>query len=481
MDDAPSPSRMSRPELLLVLVISLGSFMAGLDATIVNIALPSIAAYFQAPTVLAAWVLNAYLVVMVSLLLFAARLGDIRGYRPVFLAGFLVFTVGSLLCGTAMSIEHLVIFRMVQAVGGAVISALGSVMVSRYLGAGVRGSALGLVAMFAMLGVALGPVIGGYLVTALSWHAIFLVNLPVGIVGILLGAACIPRGAPATPGGRIDLPGAVLAFVTLGSLVLGLNALQGGRDLSGAVVLLVSLLALALFTGWERRAPSPLLDLSLFLDRSFSVQNLAVLALQGGVSGVMLLMPFYLEVVQRLSTGTAGALLLALPVGNILTAPIAGRLSDTLGSRRPILAGLVVTVIGLFLLSTLAPASPIAEVVLFLFLLGAGSGMAFAPLNSAVMGDAPEHARGSTSGLLRTMANLGSTLGVSLSMLIATAALGPKIAQVAAHTLPPSELMGAFHVVFLCSAAALLAVLVLVRIAARDVVPDPSLVCEPIA
>ena len=475
MADTDSTSRMNRNELLLVFVISLGSFMAGLDATIVNIALPSIATVFQAPTVLAAWVLNGYLVVMVSLLLFAARLGDIRGYRPVFLAGFLVFTAGSVLCGTASSIEHLIAFRMVQAIGGAIISALGAVMVSRHLGAGVRGSALGLVAMFTMLGVALGPVIGGYLVTSLSWRSIFLVNLPVGLVGVLLGAACIPRDEPATPGGRFDLPGAVLIFVALGSLVVGLNALQGGRDLSGAVVLVVSVLALGLFAGWERRAPSPLLELSLFLDPSFSVQNLAILALQGVVAGVMLLMPFYLEVVQGLSTGTSGALLLALPVGTILTAPIAGKISDTLGSKRPILGGLLATVVGLFLLSTLVPASPVSEVVLYLFLVGGGAGMAVAPLNSAVMGEAPEQAQGTTSGLLRMMANLGSTLGVSLTMLIATAALGPKLAEVTAHVLPPASLMAAFSTVFLCGTATLILVLVLVRAAARDVIPDPSL------
>ncbi|HOV66781.1 MAG TPA: DHA2 family efflux MFS transporter permease subunit [Methanoregulaceae archaeon] len=474
MAGTDSPSRMSRDELLLVLVISLGSFMAGLDATIVNIALPGIAAFFQAPTVLAAWVLNGYLVVMVSLLLFSARVGDVRGYRPVFLAGFLVFTTGSVLCGLAPSIEHLIAFRMVQAIGGAIISALGAVMVTRHLGAGVRGSALGLVAMFAMLGIALGPVIGGYLVSLLSWRSIFLVNLPVGLAGILFGAAYIPRDRPATPRGRMDLPGAVLLFFTLGSLVIGLNTLQGGRELRGAAVLLVSLLILGLFVGRERKTPSPLLELSLFTDRSFTVQNVAVLALQGVVAGVMLLLPFYLEVVRAIPTGTSGALLLALPVGNILSAPIAGRFSDTIGTKRPILAGLLTTVIGLLLLGMLTPASPIAGVVLYLFLVGAGTGMSFAPLNSAVMGEVPGEARGAASGLLRTMANLGSTLGVSLTMLIATAALGPKLAEVTAHLLPPSELMGAFRTVFLCGAAVLILVLVLVRIAARDVVPDPS-------
>src|SRR5208337_1776263 len=156
-----SSSKMSPEDLLIVLVVALGSFMAGLDATIVNIALPDIAKAFDVSTVAVSWVLNAYLIILVSLLLAASRLGDMKGYRSVFIGGFALFTTGSLLCGLSPTLAILIISRMVQAVGGAVISALGAVMVTSYLAASLRGQALGIVAMFTMLGAALGPVVGG--------------------------------------------------------------------------------------------------------------------------------------------------------------------------------------------------------------------------------------------------------------------------------------------------------------------------------
>ena len=163
-----TPSRKCpSKDLMIVIVIALGSFIAGLDATIVNIALPAIAKAFDVSTVTVSWVLNAYLIILVSLLLAASRLGDMKGYRNIFLGGFALFTLGSALCGLSPTIDTLILSRMVQAVGGAVISALGAVMVTSYLSASLRGQALGIVAMFTMLGAALGPVVGGFLTSAL--------------------------------------------------------------------------------------------------------------------------------------------------------------------------------------------------------------------------------------------------------------------------------------------------------------------------
>ncbi|MFA6333704.1 MAG: MFS transporter, partial [Methanoregula sp.] len=158
MAEPVSQQKMTSKELMIVIVIALGSFMAGLDATIVNIALPAIAKSFEVSTVMVSWVLNAYLIILVSLLLAASRLGDMKGYRNIFLGGFVLFTLGSALCGLSPTIGTLIFARMVQAVGGAVISALGAVMVTSYLSPSLRGQALGIVAMFTMLGAALGPV-----------------------------------------------------------------------------------------------------------------------------------------------------------------------------------------------------------------------------------------------------------------------------------------------------------------------------------
>ena len=193
MPDARSSPKMSPKDLMIVIVVALGSFMAGLDATIVNIALPAIAKSFDVSTVAVSWVLNAYLIILVSLLLAASRLGDMKGYRNVFLGGFALFTTGSLLCGLSPTLDILILSRMIQAVGGAVISASGAVMVTSYLSASLRGQALGIVAMFTMLGAALGPVVGGFLTSAFSWQSIFFVTSRSGSLRSSL--ACISSPA----------------------------------------------------------------------------------------------------------------------------------------------------------------------------------------------------------------------------------------------------------------------------------------------
>ncbi len=449
MSDPVTRQKMSPKELMIVIVISLGSFMAGLDATIVNIALPSISRAFDVSTVTVSWVLNAYLIILVSLLLAASRLGDIRGYRRIFLAGFGIFTVGSALCGIAPSIAILILSRMLQAIGGAVIAALGAVMVTSYLAPSLRGQALGIVAMFTMLGAALGPVVGGFLTSAISWRFIFYVNLPVGILAILLGIHILPRLDPVSPKAKLDIPGVGLVFIALGTLIYGLTSLQGASPASGVLALIVSVAFWVFFYLREHRAAEPLINTRLFANRAFSLQNISIMLIQMAMAGVMILMPFFLELVKHLPTDNAGTILLALPIGMILTSPIAGRFSDVIGTKKPIIMGFIICAVALFFLSTLGPHSSVGHIEIYLFLLGAGTGIAYAPLNSAVMGESPPQDRGTTSGLIKMMTNLGSSLGVALVMLVATAALGPKLAQVSAHTLPPLELSGAFDVAFL--------------------------------
>lgn len=449
MSETASYPKMSIQELLIVLVISLGSFMAGLDATIVNIALPSISKAFEVSTVTASWVLNAYLIVLVSLLLAASRLGDIRGYRRIFLVGFVIFTLGSALCGIAPEIGVLIASRMLQAVGGAIIAALGAVMVTSYLPPSVRGQALGIVAMFTMLGAALGPVLGGFLTSAFSWRFIFYVNIPVGIVAILMGLHYLPRKDPVSPTAKLDFPGVLLVFLALGTLIYGLTTLSGTRAMMAVLSLVASLAFWVFFYFREKKAGEPLINLALFKNRQFTLQNFNIMFIQMAMAGVMILMPFYLEFVKHLPTDNAGTVLLALPIGMILTSPLAGRISDVIGTKKPIILGFCGGALALFLLATLGVHSSIGHAEIYLFLLGAATGFAYAPLNSAVMGESPEKDRGTTSGLIKMMTNLGSSLGVALVMLVATAALGPALAHSSAHTLPAAELAGAFHVAFL--------------------------------
>jgi EmrB/QacA subfamily drug resistance transporter len=461
--------KMSPKDLMIVIVIALGSFMAGLDGTIVNIALPAIAKSFDISTVMVTWVLNAYLIVMVSLLLPASRIGDMKGYRNIFLAGFVLFTMGSMLCGIAPSIGVLILARMLQSVGGAIISALGAVMITTYFAPSVRGQALGIVAMFVMLGAALGPVAGGFLTSAFSWRSIFYVNLPVGIIAVLLGLHVLPHTEPVTPERKLDLPGIVLFFLALSLLVIGLTSVQGDKPLAGGIALTLSLGFWIAFILQERRAPEPLIRLSLFFNQAFTLQNINLLLIQMAMVGVMVVMPFYLELVKDIPADHAGTVLLALPVGMILTAPAAGRISDVTGTRKPAIAGLVLSAVGLGLLSTLSAGSGIGFIALLLFLVGAGTGMALSPLTSAVMGEVAAEERGSASGLMRVMMNLGATLGVAVVMLVATVAAGPKIAQVSASLIPAGELAGAMDAAFFfCMLLEIAGVLLMLAVAEKE-------------
>jgi len=469
MTDSPADQKMSRKDLMVVLVISLGSFMAGLDGTIVNIALPAIAQSLDISTFDASWVLTAYLIIMVSLLITASRLGDMKGYRHIFLSGFVLFTFGSALCGLATGLDTLVLSRMLQAVGGAVISALGAVMITTYLPTRVRGQALGIVAMFLMLGAALGPVIGGFLTSAFSWRFIFYVNLPVGIIATLVGLRTLPSLPPVRPDARIDIPGVVLIFSALATLIFGLTSVQSIGVPNGLAVLGTSLVFWSLFYLHERRASDPLVRFSLFCNPAYTIQNAGIMLTQMALAGVMVLMPFFLELAMRIPTDNAGAILLALPVGMILTAPVSGKVSDQIGTKRPIMAGFAVSAAALYFLSAISPATGIGYICTCLFLLGAGTGIAFAPLNSAVMGESPVADWGMTSGLVRMMTNLGISLGVALVMLVATVALGPKIAQVSAHTLPAADLARAFTTAFLfCMALEVLGIILMLGVRERE-------------
>ena len=469
MTESVSQQKMSPKELMIVIVIGLGSFMAGLDATIVNIALPAIAKSFDVSTVTVSWVLNAYLIILVSLLLAASRFGDMRGYRDVFLGGFAIFTAGSALCGLSPTIDTLILSRMVQAVGGAVISALGAVMVTSYLSASLRGQALGFVAMFTMLGAALGPVVGGFLTSAFSWQYIFFVNLPVGIIAILLGMHILPPVAAVTPKANLDISGVLLVFIALSTLIIGLTSIQGSKAMAGMISLILSGVFWILFILRERRVAEPLVNPGLFANRRYSLQNVNVILIQMAMAGVMVVMPFYLELVKGIPADSAGTILLALPIGMILTAPLSGKISDIIGTKKPIISGFVLCAVALFLLSTLSGHTSVGYVWIYLFLLGAGTGVAFSPLNSAVMGECPAKDRGSTSGLVRMMTNLGSSLGVALVMLVATVTAGPKLADVSAHRIPSADLVGAFDAAFLfCMLLEIIGIMLMLAVSEKE-------------
>ena len=289
---------------LILSAVSLGSLMSTLDGSIVNIALPAIQQDFGIDLTTVEWVVVAYLLVLGSLLLPVGRLGEVQTFKRVYLAGFAIFTVASVLCGAAPSEGALIAFRVVQAVGAAMIMAMGPAIIARTFHAGERGRALGLNGMSVSLGLSLGPVLGGILTQAASWRAIFLINVPIGILAIVWAARVLPDETPGT-GKTFDLRGAALSGGALFALLLALSEGQAWGWTSPATLGLVAVFIVlgAAFVMAERASEQPLIDLALFRIRPFAAGLASVVVAFCGIFTATFLLPFLLIAGGRVLTG----------------------------------------------------------------------------------------------------------------------------------------------------------------------------------
>jgi EmrB/QacA subfamily drug resistance transporter len=344
---------------LILSAVSVGTFMATLDGSIVNIALPSIQAAFGVDLAVVEWVSIAYLVVVGSVLLPFGRLGEVVTFRRVYLVGFAVFTTASVLCGAAPGPGALIAFRIVQGIGAGMLQAMGPAIVARTFGPGERGRALGLNAISVSLGLTLGPVLGGALTEFASWRGVFLVNLPIGILAILWASRVLPDERRSV-GQTFDIPGAALSGSALLTLLL---ALTQGESLGWTSPVILALLAtaavaMALFLWVERRTSQPLIDLRLFAIRAFSAGNASVVIAFAGLFTATFLLPFLLERGAGYTPLEAGILLTPIPVIGAIVAPFSGALSDRIGSRLPASIGIAVMAVGLLSRSTWCGAWP---------------------------------------------------------------------------------------------------------------------------
>lgn len=403
-------------ERWVVLTVFLGTFMAPLDASIVNLALPAITDHFGVPIHRVEWVVTAYLLTTSSLLLTAGRLSDMAGHRRIYLAGFALFTAASVLCGMAGSLEVLVASRVLQALGGTLLLSSGPAILTDAVEPRHRGRALGTISVAVAIGLTAGPFLGGFILQSLSWRLIFWVNLPVGISVILLGWRTLPVGLR-EPGRRFDLPGAGLAVLFLLSLLVALNRGSSWGWASPPTLSLLTLacMSLAAFLAVEGRRADPMLDLSLFRQRIFAAANFTALANYVGMYGITFLTPFLLLKVFGYPKQLAGLVLTAVPVLIGLVAPVSGSLSDRMGSRILSTLGMGVTAAALLGLSFFPPSGSLAHMGIWLALAGLGSGLFQSPNTSAIMGAVPPTRRGIASGMQATMRNMGMALGVALA------------------------------------------------------------------
>jgi EmrB/QacA subfamily drug resistance transporter len=409
----------------VLLAVGIGTFMSALDSSVANIVLPIVRQDFHTDVATIEWVVTIYLLVVSGLLLGFGRFGDLRGHKSIYVFGFVIFVVGSMLCGLAPNEFSLISFRAIQAIGAAMLFANSPAILTQNFPAAQRGQALGLQATMTYLGLTVGPSLGGWLTTHFSWRAVFYINVPIGLATLILSQRVIPQDKPGENVEPFDLMGAALFLVGLVALMLGLNQ---GSEWGWTSPIILSLLAIALlilgiFIVIESRSTHPMLDLTLFQRRLFSASAGSAMLNYIALFSVIFLMPFYLIQGRGLNAAQAGLLLTAQPLVMAIAAPLSGTLSDRIGARLLSTVGMVIMALGLFLLSRLSGTSQPIDMIIALAVVGLGTGIFVSPNNSALMGSAPKNRQGIAAGILASARNVGMVLGIGLAGAIFTTVL----------------------------------------------------------
>lgn len=407
---------------LVLVTVGVGTFMSALDGSVVNTLLPVLGHALHTTVAGIEWVTTIYLLVISGLLLSVGRAGDLFGHKRLFLAGFALFVVGSALCGLANSAHALVALRVVQALGASMLMATSPAILTRSFPASQRGRALGAQGTFTYLGLTVGPSLGGWLADAFGWRSVFYINVPVGVLAIALAMHSIADDHVSRAEERFDFVGAALFTAGLVALMVALNQGQEWGWVSALTLgtAAAALVILTMFVRAERRRPAPMLDLSLFGNRTFSASTVSALLNYACVYAVTFVLPFLLIQGRGLSTAQAGLVLTAQPIVMAVVAPISGALSDRLGSRGLATVGMLLLAAGLVALGLLVAHASLLQLASALALVGLGIGIFVSPNNSALMGAAPRNRQGIASGVLATARNVGMVLGVGFAGAIFT-------------------------------------------------------------
>ncbi|MCP4753709.1 MAG: MFS transporter [Proteobacteria bacterium] len=394
---------------------SMGIFLATIDGSIVNVALPTLVRTLRTDFSVIQWVVLGYLLTVTTLMLSIGRLGDMIGKKPLYTVGFVIFTAGSVLCGLSPTVYWLIAFRVVQALGSALIMALGMAIVTEAFPPTERGKALGISGAVVSVGIALGPSLGGIIISLLSWRWIFFVNLPVGIVGTLMVLKFV---VPTKPVGKqkFDYWGAGTLFTSLLLLLLGLTMGQqmGFKQWPVLLLLIGWLITLAIFVRIELKSDHPMIDPKFFKNDLFSINLTNAFITFIGVAGIIILMPFYLENVLGYRTLVVGLLMCIVPVALGLTSPVSGVLSDRFGTKTISTIGLFVLLFGYYAASSLNEQTTTLGYILRLLPLGLGMGIFQSPNNSSIMGSVPKEHLGIASGMISVSRTLGQTVGIAV-------------------------------------------------------------------
>ena len=441
----PAVARLASYRWFVVGTVCIGAFMGQVDASLTQMLLPRLERDFDARLSAVSWIAVAYLLAMASFMPIYGRLADMIGRKLLYTGGFLTFIFGSALCGFATDLLWLVIFRVLQGAGAALITANSIAIVVLATNPEERGRALGLQSAAQAIGLGAGPAIGGLVLDTLGWHWAFWINVPVGLFGAMVGWLVLPQSGKPSESQKFDWHGAVLIAPALTCLVALLNQGYAWGPTSPAFITCAVLAALLLFMFLraERRAPSPLLDLGLLGRKPFMIGNLANFLCYGCLFGVFFIIPFVLVRVYQDSELTAGLRLSILPVMLGLTAPLGGALSDRLGARVPTTAGMLVCIAGLALLYVFLDGARgnLTMVMVALGVFGVGQGLFVSPNSSAVMGLAPPELTGEAGSVLNVMRFVGISAGIAGSSMVLALSLALMHGGVASTVTAPAPML----------------------------------------
>jgi EmrB/QacA subfamily drug resistance transporter len=407
---------------LALMTTSIGALVSTLDFSIVNISLPRLTKVFSTEASVTLWVTVAYLLTSVSLMFIFGKLGDIFGRKRVYVIGFFLFTLGLTLCSIAQSINQLIFFRVIQAIGTGMIVSLGNAIVTDAFPTEERGKALGIYGAMTSTGLLSGPVLGGFLLAIWDWQAIFFIRIPIGVLGVIMSIIFLKRDTRVVKKPKFDWIGSATLSGGLACLLLFFN-FGGKKGFSYTPVLALAAGALVLivfFILFERKTIHPILDLNLFRDRRFAMGNLSAVVNFMATSAYTFLMPFFLIEGLSYSSGKSGLLFAINSMMSLVVAPFSGALSDKVGSRNLCTVGLVLVGIGLFSLSRLGADASLGDIIPRLVVLGFGTGMFSSPNNSAIMGSVPRDKLSTGSAMIASMRQIGISCGTAITGAIYT-------------------------------------------------------------
>lgn len=417
-----SNKTIQQNKYLLFTVGAIGTFMATLDGSILNVALPTISSEFSVSIDKIAWVVVSYSLTLISLMLIFGVWVDKKGYFFAYRFGYILFIIGSAMCALSSSYEFLVLSRVIQAIGTAMFAAIGPGMVTTIFGEKERGKGIGLMVMMVAGGFMVGPPLGGFLLNYFNWQALFIINIPIGFVGLFMTFKFFKSIPKPTVKRSLKIQGAASMSAALLSTTFCMSQINSYPlyDIHVWGLALLALIMFALFFYYESKPETALIGIQIFSNRQFTSSIGAMLFMFMALSGISILIPFYLETIKGYAPNQVGLFLTIFPIMMFVFAPLSGRLSDRIGFQQLTIVGLLVLMFGMYILSGLSVDSTRNYIILSFVLLGMGVGIFNTPNSSALMGSVTEKHRAVTSSILGTTRNIGMSIGMAFSTALFT-------------------------------------------------------------